>query len=64
VVLPSLDALLGPEPSWPEGRFDVRGFALLRTASPSLEPLNRSVALLRGYVDMRSGRLEVEATAV
>jgi hypothetical protein len=62
--VPPLEAMLRPGFEWPETPFTVRGFALFRTAAPDLEVLNRTVAALSGRVDMRSGRLEVEATAL
>lgn len=62
--VPPVAAMLEPDFAWPDVPFAVRGFALLRTASPDLDFLNRTAVALRGRVNMNTGELTVEGTAL
>ena len=64
VNLPPLDQMLAPDFEWPDLRLDVRGFAILRTADPDLDFLNRTAPALRGWVNMGTRELSVEAIAL
>jgi hypothetical protein len=61
---PPPEAMLAADFTWPDQPFTVRGFALLRTSDPAHDSLNRTVAALRGRVNLRTGELSIVATAV
>lgn len=61
MTMPPLEVLMQPDFEFPDVDFRVTGSALLRTADPRYEYLNRTVAVLEGTVNMSTGRLVVEA---
>lgn len=63
VEMPPLEVLASPGFEFPDLDFRVTGSALMRTADPRYEHLNRTVAVLEGTVNMGTGRLAVEARA-
>lgn len=62
--MPPLEAMADPGFEFPDLDFRVVGSALIRTADPRYEKLNRTVAVLEGTVNLATGRLVVEATAL
>jgi hypothetical protein len=59
-----LEAMLDPGFRFPDAPFRVTGSALMRTASPELAALNRTVAVIEGTVNLATGKLDVEARGV
>lgn len=64
VEVPPLEVVASPGFTFPAMDFRVVGSATIRTASPRLSALNRTVVALEGTVNMGTGRLEVEAHAL
>jgi len=64
LAMPPLEVLAQPGFEFPDIDFRVTGSALLRTADPAYEHLNRTVAGLEGTVNLATGRLVVEARAL
>ena len=62
--MPPLEVMADPGFEFPDLDFRVVGSALIRTADPRYEKLNRTVAVLEGTVNLASGRLVVEARAL
>lgn len=62
--MPPLEAMADPGFEFPDLDFRVVGSALIRTADPRHEKLNRTVAVLEGTVNLATGRLVVEAKAL
>jgi len=58
---PPLEAMLDPAFEWPDVPFALKGAVLFRAAHPDLDWMNRVIAVITGEVNMRTGRLVVEA---
>jgi hypothetical protein len=62
--MPPLEVLASPDFEFPDLDFRVTGSALLRTADPRYDHLNRTVAAIEGTANLGTGRLVVEAWAL
>lgn len=58
--MPPLEVLLEPDFEWPDVSFPIHGFSMFRAPTPELEHLNRAVARIDGWANMRTGGLAVE----
>lgn len=61
MIMPPLDALLEPDFHWPTAPFRIRASVLFRTADPTLDWLNRVIAIVAGEVTMHDRQLRIEA---
>lgn len=59
--MPPLEVLAAPGFEFPDVDFRVLATAMMRTADPRFEHLNRSVVVNNGTVNLGSGRLVIEA---
>jgi hypothetical protein len=62
--MPPLEVLASPCFEFPDLDFRVSAAALLRTADPRFDHLNRVVVINEGTVNLGTGRLVIEARAV
>jgi len=62
--MPPLEVLASPDFEFPDLDFRVTGSALLRTADPRYDHLNRTVAAIEGTANLGTGKLVVEARAL
>lgn len=62
--MPPLDVLASPGFEFPDLDFRVLATALMRTADPRFEHLNRTVVVNEGTVNLGTGRLVIEARAL
>jgi hypothetical protein len=63
MVMPPLEVVASPGFAFPDVEFRVTGSALIRTAAPGCERLNRTVAVIEGKANLATGSLRVEARA-
>lgn len=62
--MPPLEVLAEPGFEFPDLDFRVQASALLRTADPRFDYLNRAVVINEGTVNLGTGRLVIEARTV
>ena len=62
--MPPLEVLASPDFEFPDLDFRVVASALMRTADPRFDHLNRAVVINEGTVNLGTGRLVIEARTV